>query len=428
MLTFHFTRRTTFRSGEPKTPEPVADLYDRLFWYGFNPDESIAPGDKTLFGGTKGKFNGLNFFEDDEKRRKPEKARRRKRPPQAFRADEWYDDIMDSLDSEYSTEEVEVSESERRVPRSDSDFSKRRSLPPEETEYYEDEGDYPDDDVAEEEEEELIMTETTTRQPKPEVKSPRRRRPQPPPEDFYYEEERFERRRPRDAGTSRGTRRPSAKRPRSGDRISNQVSSWFGPGDTGDYESEWSDDYDRRRPRRRPIEDDDGSWSFTGILDGIFGVNREEVDMNAAMYNRQMGLEKSNLPQRRSSRRRRPGQAYPFVEDREEAVPAATYEEDLELADVVDVDAVIEDEEDSKEAKRKPKRKRERTIEERSAAFERVPPSGVPAWGPSGEVGVDARTKATLDALEDIREATRKVELKEEECIEAKEDIVVMKA
>jgi hypothetical protein len=95
-----------------------------------------------------------------------------------------------------------------------------------------------------------------------------------------------------------------------------------------------------------------------------------------------------------------------------------------EELNVVDVDAVIEDENEEKE----PGRKRELTIEERAAAFRRVPPSGVPAWGPSGEVGVDARTKATLDALEEIREATRKLELKEEECIEAKEDIVVLKA
>jgi hypothetical protein len=102
---------------------------------------------------------------------------------------------------------------------------------------------------------------------------------------------------------------------------------------------------------------------------------------------------------------------------------AAEYEKEKDL-DVVDVDAVIEDEHEAKESERK----RERTIEERAAAFERVPPSGVPAWGPSGEVGVDARTKATLDALEEIREATRKVELKEKECTEAKEDIVVLKA
>jgi hypothetical protein len=161
---------------------------------------------------------------------------------------------------------------------------------------------------------------------------------------------------------------------------------------------------------------------LTNVLDGIFQVNRKEVDMNAAMYDRQMGLEKSSRSRQRPDRRRRPGYAYSYVQG-DESIPAVEYEKEREL-NAVDVDAVIEDEDEVKE----PKRKRARTVEERAAAFGRVPPSGVQAWGPSGEVGVDARTKATLDALEEIREGTRKVELKEEECIEAKEDIVVLKA
>ena len=206
------------------------------------------------------------------------------------------------------------------------------------------------------------------------------------------------------------------------------MSSWFGPNDTNDVDDEpdWQDDDYERAPRRRQRRKADNEpLSFTGILDGIFRVNRKEVDMNAAMYNRQMGLDKRNRPQRRERPSRRRRQAYPYVEERRETIADsdADYDEDLELMDVVDVDAVIEIEVEPEE----PKRKRERTIDERAAAFERVPPS-VPAWGPSGEVGVDARTKATLDALEDIREVTRKVELKEEECIEAKEDFVVMKA
>ena len=400
VLTFltNCSRRTTFRSGAPKPPEPVADFYDRLFWYGFNPDETIAPGDKTLFGGTKGKFNGLALYEDDE-RRKP--SRRRKRPPQQFRADEWYDDMIDSLDSEYVDnedfdEEISVSGGsameEERVPRA------RRSLPPEETYYsYEDE----------DHEEEVNALETKVS----------RKRRQSPLQDNYFGEERYERRLRKP-----GRGRPTGKR-RGGDRISNQVSSWFGPDDTDD-DVKRRDNFGRaarsRPPRRKQQEEQ--SWSFTNILDGIFGVNREEVDINAAMYNRQMGLDDSGRSVGGRKRQRRQG----YVEEVVETSSAAEVEvrEDLNIPDVVDVDAVIE-EEDITEP---PQRKRERTIEERAAAFERVPPSSVPAWGPSGAVGVDARTKATLDALEEIREATRKVELKEEQCIEAKEDIVVLKA
>jgi hypothetical protein len=238
------------------------------------------------------------------------------------------------------------------------------------------------------------------------------------PETEYYEE-RYER-----GPRNRPTRRPTGRRTE-GDWVASTVSNWFSPDDTYDEperESDYErDDYQREwRPRRRKKRD--SPWSLTNVLDGIFQVNREEVDMNAAMYNRQMGLENPSRSQRRPDRRRRPGYAYPYVDD-DENLAAAEYEKEKDL-DVVDVDAVIEDEHKAKESECK----RERTIEERAAAFERVPPSGVPAWGPSGEVGVDARTKATMDALEEIREARRKAELKEKECIEAKEDIVVLKA
>lgn len=254
-------------------------------------------------------------------------------------------------------------------------------------------------------------------------------------EEEYYEESYDERspRRPRDVYLERDdvyvkrerSPRKSSSRRKERDWISDKVSGWFGPDDSQD-EYEQRDDYEReRRPSRR--SKDDSSFSLTNVLDGIFRVNREQVDMNAAMYSRQMGLEKPARSKRRPDRQRRKGYAYPYVADADESIPTSDYDKPalgVDVMDVVDVDAVIEDVEEAKE----PDRKREQTIEQRAAAFERVPPSGIPAWGPSGEVGVDARTKATLDALEDIREATRKVELKEEQSIEAKEDLVVLKA
>lgn len=235
--------------------------------------------------------------------------------------------------------------------------------------------------------------------------------------DFYLERDAYLKR-------ERSPRKPSSRR-QERDWVSEKVSGWFGPDDSQD-EYDQRDDYQLERlPRRRRKED--SSFSLTNVLDGIFQVNREQVDMNAAMYSRQMGLEQPERSKRRPDRQRRKGYAYPYVADADERVPTTDDDEpalDLDAMNVVDVDAVIEDDEEAEE----PERKRERTIEQRAAAFERVPPSGIPAWGPSGEIGVDARTKATLDALEDIREATRKVELKEEQSIEAKEDIVVLKA
>ena len=355
----------TFRSGQPKTPKKIEDFYDRLFWFGFNPDESIAPGDKTVFGGTKGKFNGLAFYNDGQQ--KPEQ--KRKRPPQHFRADEWYDDIMNSIDND--------------------------NVPWDEDYEYDEE----------------VMSSKLPSESRP----LRQRRP---PENEYYEE--TDEKRPH----KRRSRRPTGRRTE-GDWVTSTVSNWFSPEDT--YDEPKRSHYERddyypceRRPRQRKQED--SPWSLTSVLDGIFQVNHEEVDRNAVMYNQQMGLEKPSCSQQRPDCRRWPGYAYPYVKD-DETMAVAEDEKEKDL-DIVDVDVVIEDDFKAKE----PERKRERTIEERAAAFERVPPSGVPAWGPSGEVGVDARTKATLDALEEIREATRKVELKEKECKEAKEDIVVLKA
>ena len=45
------------------------------------------------------------------------------------------------------------------------------------------------------------------------------------------------------------------------------------------------------------------------------------------------------------------------------------------------------------------------TWEERALAVERVPPANVPAWGPTGDLGIDARTKALQDVLQDIATA-----------------------
>lgn len=277
-----------------------------------------------------------------------------------------------------------------------------------------DNGSIEDDD----EYEEVAITKPARRPPTSERSFPRKQRTLPPEvEEVYYEERRYERR-PHNSYDNRP--RPSGKR-RNGDWASAEVSSWFSNDDTYVDKLDMENDNGRsRRPRRRAEEEE--SWSLTSILDGIFGVNREEINMNAAMYNRQMGIDK---PERTEHRRRRPGNAYPYVEDEQTTSAEPSKREiDIGIDDVVDVDAVIEDEVETHVSARS----RARTIDERAAAFERVPPSGVPAWGPSGAVGVDARTKATLDALEDIREATRKVEQKEEQCINAKEDLVVLKA
>ena len=59
--------RSSFRSGGPSPPRPVKGFYDKLFWFGFDPDVT-RPTDRTMFGGTRGKFNALDLLRDRDER------------------------------------------------------------------------------------------------------------------------------------------------------------------------------------------------------------------------------------------------------------------------------------------------------------------------------------------------------------------------
>jgi hypothetical protein len=63
------TGRSSFRSGAPPPPRPVKQFYDKLFWFGFDPD-ATGPADRTMFGGTRGKFNAMDLLRDREERQR----------------------------------------------------------------------------------------------------------------------------------------------------------------------------------------------------------------------------------------------------------------------------------------------------------------------------------------------------------------------
>lgn len=63
------TGRSSFRSGAPPPPRPVKQFYDKLFWFGFDPD-ATGPTDRTMFGGTRGKFNAMDLLRDREERQR----------------------------------------------------------------------------------------------------------------------------------------------------------------------------------------------------------------------------------------------------------------------------------------------------------------------------------------------------------------------
>ena len=60
-------------------------------------------------------------------------------------------------------------------------------------------------------------------------------------------------------------------------------------------------------------------------------------------------------------------------------------------------------------------------------AVERVPPATVPAWGPQGELPMNARMKAVVDALQDIETARRKVKRRNKKKSMIEDDIAVLK-
>ena len=73
-------------------PRPVKQFYDRLFWFGFDPDVT-GPGDRTMFGGTRGKFNAMDMLADREERQRFRDGGRRRRRRE--REEEYYDEFDD---------------------------------------------------------------------------------------------------------------------------------------------------------------------------------------------------------------------------------------------------------------------------------------------------------------------------------------------
>lgn len=98
-----------------------------------------------------------------------------------------------------------------------------------------------------------------------------------------------------------------------------------------------------------------------------------------------------------------------------------------------DDDVVVggESNDDAKEQKEEEQQKRRQprllTREERAMAMERVPPPDIPAWGPTGDIGMDARTKAVNDALEDIHGARERLTLRERKEARALDELSVLR-
>jgi hypothetical protein len=333
-------------------------------------------GDKTVFGGTKGKFNGLSFLYDAEGA-KPTNQRSPRGLPPAGTID--YDDFYDLEEGAEYYDEAGNDQSDK--------VSQSRSLkPPSDLPY-----------------------------PRSEAQEPQARQSPSRPSrrgDYYKradDEEAY--------GLRQRGRSTSA---------SKQVSSWFSS-DGEDTDDDLGNTNFEPRGRRGNQESE---WSPFNVLNVFFGVDRDQMKGQADEYNAKMGIGEARSRRRKLERAspRRPGYTYRYNDGDYEPlaadvdISAKAFQNDTNVASIASKDRRQLEEEHGRKSRRV-----ERSWEERALAVEQVPPSSIPAWGPSGGLGIDSRSKAVLDAIEDIQTARQKLEVKEKKEVLAREDITILR-
>lgn len=379
--------RQTFRSGNPPPPGIMKDIYDKIFWYGFDPDETTTAADRTMFGGTKGKFNGLGLLQDiDESSRSNQSGGRRRRSVDEF--DEYDDDFEEYDDDLEQDAEFEYEEDD---------------------EWEEDEGYYEDSKP--------IASKSLARVDDDMISQRREMR--------------------RESPKGRRSRRKDSRRNSDDRRRRKKVttSAWFDEDENDDY-----DDVQRgSRSSRNKQRNQEENSPLIDVLDTIFQVDPEEVKFQAEDYDRRLGLGKKKS--RRSLKRDRiatpqgrKGYAYRMDDDIDEdddfSLPSELTNEDTITKDdgVIDVEVTIQNDTASPKTKKERKPKVQ-SWEDRASSYERVPPANVMAWGPDGEIdgGIDARTFAARSALEEIEYAKKLYEKKEILVTEAEQELLQLK-
>ena len=416
------TYRQTFRSGNPPAPKVMKDLYNSLFWYGFDPDETTTAADKTMFGGTKGKFNGLGLLRDinegpkRRERRAPGEGRRRRRSDDDYydeeeEEDDWeeddYDEYRDDDDEEYEEmselqdEEEWRNKNVRQIPpaaskrRPPARSQPSRSMPPLPAKDNNDSIKNFNDvlDITEE----TISYEDGRR----DVRRDDRR-------DVRRDDRRDVRRDDR-KDVRRDVRRKPSRMPTTRRRTkkTSVVSAWFDD-DVGKEQG-----LTTRDENKRGDDDSDRASPIINLLDAVFQVDPDEVKSKADDYDRKLGLNKQNKNRGRSQVKRRTGYAYRVVEEDIDIKDSAEYGVDGESKPEMNIDETVIDVEASgsvQEIEEEDKQTRQKSWKEREQAYEQVPPKGVQAWGPEGDIGMDIFTFAVNDAKEEISAAKALIE------------------
>lgn len=419
------SQRKTFRSGNPPPPGIMKDLYDKIFWFGFDPDDTTTAADRTMFGGTKGKFNGMGLLEDIAQDSLPDRDNSRRdrnvgRKLPNVRNDEYeYEDEDDDFDDDV-----------------DDDF---------------------DDDVdAWEDIEEYIVEPVPVRKTENMKKSGRGRErtssslPQTSSSREEYNQDEFitedfedveraqssPKRRPRQSPTDRRTR-SNLKERRS------TFAAWFD--DENRSEMSQNRSTKRRRNNMADEEEDKGDSQTSPIinmLDTIFQVDPDEVKYQAEDYDRRLGLGKKKRTRtlkedRIRSSTPRKGYTYRYNKENDGAdfTKSTMQQEECNIpsakrsdSDFIDVEATVQADA-PKYAKVRERKPKEQSWEDRAASYERVPPRGILAWGPDGVIdeSIDARTYAARCAIEEIEKARARYEKKEQTVTEAERDLLQLK-
>ena len=170
---------------------------------------------------------------------------------------------------------------------------------------------------------------------------------------------------------------------------------------------------------------------------GLFTIPELKRRQEAEEYDRYLGLGPSsdddddnyydNDRDVGGRSRRRKGYAYKYSGDDDDEY----YSPIVADYDVVDADRSYDNRGSRSKRATVVNSPRKRSWEERALEMDRVPPKGAAAWGPNGRAsggGMDAQSKAALDALREIRKAKRYLEKKKDMVLDAEEEVVALKA
>jgi hypothetical protein len=174
------------------------------------------------------------------------------------------------------------------------------------------------------------------------------------------------------------------------------------------------------------------------MIGSFLGIDKEQMQNRAAEYDAKMGIKRPRgrrrqpTSERRSPRDnpRRSGYAYRYDtnKDEDDSPPILDIDatEDVEVDGFGDPASKGDVPESGLDDEPRKGKKKQISWEERQAAMERVPPADVVAWGPKGQLPINARQKAIEDALKDIQTAKRKLNDREKREIAARDELAIL--